>query len=90
MSCKISNPCGPIRKEQQTFAEITLSISGSEARDEMIWAVNSLPEKGRKVHQRTVVAKLQTSPQDATATTCSVYSCAAVASVASVALEALA
>ena len=27
----------------------------------MILAVNSLPEKGRKVHQRVVVAKLQKS-----------------------------
>ena len=34
-----------------------------EARDEMILAVNSLPEKGRKVHQRVVVAKLQKSSQ---------------------------
>ena len=34
-----------------------------KARDEMILAVNSLPEKGRKVHQRVVVAKLQKSSQ---------------------------
>jgi len=37
-----------------------------KARDEMILAVNSLPEKGRKVHQRVVVAKLQKSSQDIT------------------------
>lgn len=30
----------------------------AEARDEMLCAVNSLPVKGRKVHQRVMVAKL--------------------------------
>ena len=38
-------------------------VASFEARDEMISAVNSLPVKGRKVHQRLVVAKLQKSSQ---------------------------
>eukprot|EP00435_Cladocopium_sp_Y103_P015977 s2180_g3.t4 len=38
--------------------DVQTRLPWKKARDEMIWAVNSLPEKGRKVHQRTVVAKL--------------------------------
>lgn len=48
-----------------TGDDVQTRLPWKKARDEMIWAVNSLPEKGRKVHQRTVVAKLQTSQDTA-------------------------